>query len=196
MLWFRHDKKQKQLLKGMHHLWNTRETTYCWNQSPCDKCPLCRTDIESWQHVLQCTNEHVVCVRTEYIFEQGLTAMHTDPNLTKWLICEIKSWVSQNEFGEPAVYDITDVDVHEAYEVQHQVGFDSFIQGLVVTELRRVQEQYYKTKNSPVKYNGVRWMKYVMHSMMEFCHDMWAEQCAIVVAGTNEVHQRRIRLNA
>ena len=122
--------------------------------------------------------------------------MHTNPNIVKWLICGIKSWVSQNDFREPAVYDITDVNVHEAYEVQHQVVFDSFIQCLVVTELRHVQEKYYNMSNSPVRYNGVRWMKYVMRTMMEFCHDMWTERCTIVVAGTNEIHERRVRLNA
>ena len=70
------------------------------------------------------------------------------------------------------------------------------IQGLVVSEIRKMQEKFYKASNSPIKYNGVRWMKHVMRSSLGFCHDMWTERCAIVVAGTNEIHERRMRLTA
>ena len=48
-------------------------------------------------------------------------------------------------------------------------------------------------KNHPVKLNGVRWMKYVMSTMMTFSHDMWKERSAVVTAGTNETHERRVR---
>ena len=186
------------MLKGLHHLWNTRETTFRWNQSQCNKCLLCQTEIESWQHVIQCNNEHVVRARNEFLttFGRGLAAMHTAPELKKWLIYGITSWLSKNEPGEPTMYDINNVNVHEAYCVQKEIGFDSLMQGLIAKEMRLTQEKYYVDAKCPVKYNGIRWMKYVTQSLLEFCHNMWTERCAVVVASTNDIHERRQRMRA
>ena len=98
------------------------------------------------------------------------------------MLCGLRSWLLQNEIGEPAKYDIVNVDAHELYCAQKNVGFDSFVQGLLD-----------KAHNFPVKLNGIRWTKYVMISLMEFAHNMWKERCAIVTAGTNETHERRVR---
>ena len=192
------NKQKKQILKSLHHLWNTQKITFRWNKSKCDKCPLCHAQTETWQHVLQCNNEHIVRARTEFLttLDRGLTAMHTEPGLQKWILCGLRSWLSLNEIGEPAKYDIINVDVHESYCAQKAVGFDPFIQGLIVRDFQIIQDKYYKASNYPVKYNGIRWTKYVMTSLMEFSHNMWKERCALVTAGTNAIHERRMRTAA
>ena len=141
-------------MKSLHHLWNTQKIAFQWNKSKSDTCSLCQSQTESWQHVLQCTNEHIVRVRTEFLttFDCGLSALQTEPNLKKWIICGLRSWLSNNEIGEPARYDIIDVDVHELYCAQKNVGFDSFVQGLLVEDFRIMQSKYYKENNHPVKY--------------------------------------------
>ena len=192
------NKKKRQLLKGFHHLWNTRAITFKWNQFTSNMCPLCKPESERWQQVLRCNNEHIVRARSTFLttFDRGLKAMHTEPSLKNWLLSGMNSWFSNNIVGEPALYAINNVNVHNAYEAQKEIGFDSLIQGLITSEIRRVQEKYYKDGNYPVKYNGIRWMKFVIKNLLEFCHDMWTERCTVVVASTNEIHERRTRMRA
>ena len=78
---------------------------------------------------MQCNNEHIVRARNEFLtsFDRVLAAMHTAPDLRKWLIHGITSWLSKNEPDEPAMYDINNITVHEAYCVQKEIGFDSLM---------------------------------------------------------------------
>ena len=191
-------KNKKQLIKGLHHLWNTISTTFKWGKSKSNICPLCSKCTENWEHVFKCTNEHIVRARSDLIqtLDNGLRSLHTHLDLQKWLINGIKAWLSGNEFGEPASYNITNLEVLGVYEAQHEVGFGCFMQGLIATEMREVQSKYYKRMHYPVKYNGVRWMKYLITTIMTFGHDLWKERCAIVHAGTSEVYERRTRADA
>ena len=59
-----------------------------------------------------------------------------------------------------------------------------------------VQTEYYKKMKIPIKYNGVRWMKFLITTIMTFGHDMWKKRCEIVHINTNEVFERRERGDA
>ena len=130
-------KNKKQLIKGLHHLWNTMTPTFKWGKSKTNPCPLCSNKIENWQHVLQCENKHIIRTHTELVttLEHGLKSLHSDPELQKYIICGLKSWLSANTVEEPAAYNISNVKIHEAYQAPQQIGFDNFMQGLIATEI-------------------------------------------------------------
>ena len=67
---------------------------------------------------------------------------------------------------------------------------------MIVTEWRNLISEWYTDSRAGVKFNGVRWQKYIIKKMLEFGHDMWTERCTIVHAATNVSHENRLRAQA
>ena len=170
------NKNKQQLFKGLHHLCNAWKTTYQRNKSKCNKCPLCLVHIKSWQHVLQCNNEHIVhsCIQFLTMFDQGLTAMHTAPNLTEMdddvrfeiLISKKRNtWTSKIRYHwhkSTRLMFCTKTDrlwfIHSLIHSLIHSFIDSFIQGLIVTDFRLLQQKQYKEAHHPVKHGIFTWL--------------------------------------
>ena len=59
--------KKRQLIKGLHHQWDTLGRNLWWNRIQNGECLLCGNDIEGWRHVLRCSNEHMIRKRNELV---------------------------------------------------------------------------------------------------------------------------------
>ena len=59
--------KKRQLIKGLHHQWDTLGRNLRWNRIQNGECLLCGNNIEDWRHVLRCSNEHMIRKRNELV---------------------------------------------------------------------------------------------------------------------------------
>ena len=102
---------------------------------------LCSSDCETCDHVLHCPNEHMVRRREDLLddFKQGLRKLKTMPYMTSFLATTVRYWLSNSPIEAP---NNTEHPFHEkisdAHRRQEQVGYNNFIQGMVVTEWRNL----------------------------------------------------------
>ena len=188
--------KRNQLLKYLHRQWDTRERGAKWGQLQCNKCLLCQSNVETWKHVLQCTNEHMHRKRELLSKElkKMLDTLKTFPELQTFILENFKKWLSDEPIGPPSVTDNSiNPILQDAYRSQESIGFDNFFQGLLVQNWRNVITEWYKISHAGVRFHATRWMKSVQKFFLEFGHDMWSERCNIVHAAANESNETRIR---
>ena len=89
------------------------------------------------------------------------------PYLTEVIIQTLASWLSSNPFELP---NQTTHPFHycvlEVYQAQARIGYDNFMRGLLVKEWRILMDDWYRYSHDGVKYNGVRWQKYIIWKLL------------------------------
>ena len=98
----RKHEQRNQMLKCLHNQWPTNERNHKWNISDTNIYQMCTTEIETWQHVLQCCSIHVTryCVQSISNVRKELQNLKTCPDIVEHVIHVINSW-SKNEKPTP-----------------------------------------------------------------------------------------------
>ena len=141
----RNKKKIGPRLKCINHQWHTMAISHQWKATTDPTCPMCNDVEENWQHIFSCSHCEMRRARREQRkkFEEKLINLRTMPDLRRQILGIIDSW-GQNKHPQyiPSNSQYQE-EVELAFKVQEEVGFSSFVVGLISTEWGDAQEVYY-----------------------------------------------------
>ena len=185
-------------IKNLHKELNTMERCKKWKTSTRSKCPLCFKKKETWKHILQCKNEHAVRVRKDQLakLSESLKKLKTDTAIYQ-LFLSILRTILENKSPLPPEpvpnQQLTD-ELLDIFHDQRRIGWESFLQGLISTKWKIVQQRLYdEDKMDQIKYNGDRWAKTMVNMMFQFNRTMWKNRCEIVHLLNEETLEQRKR---
>ena len=188
-------KKLGPRLKCINHQWHTMAISYQWKATTDPLCPLCRETEETWQHIFSCTHCEMKRARREQRkkLEEKLTTLHTMPDIKKQILGILDAW-SQNKQPQyiPSTSQYRE-EVELAFKVQEEVGFSSFIVGLISTEWGDAQEVYFRREIKDSKYNTIRWRQGLIEALITYATMQWKERCDYIHAENNATKDQRFR---
>ena len=114
----RERKNKDPTLKATHQQWQTMHVCKNWKFSKNATCPLCQQCDESWNHVLQCNNEHIARLRTEHLhkFKKKMNELKTNNLLQQHLLSIIESWTSDEKIEPPSVsWTLLDLECESSF---------------------------------------------------------------------------------
>ena len=80
-----------------------------------------------------------------------------------------------------------------AFDVQKEIGFQSFIVGLVAHEWGEAQDVYYRKEIKELKYNTIRWKQGLIEALLNYATAQWKERCDLIHAENSATHDQRFR---
>ena len=188
-------KKLGSRLKCINHQWHTMEVSRRWKITNDSTCPMCGLVDETWQHVFSCTHCEMKRVRREQlkVVQDTLRNLKTLPDLQNQLLEIIKAW-SHNIKPQ---YIESNSPYHDAvkiaFQVQEEIGFSSFIVGLLVNEWSDAQDMYFRNEIKDVKYNTIRWKQGVVEAIINYATSQWKERCDFLHAENTATYEQRFR---
>ena len=96
---------RSQMLKCLHNQWPTNERNHKWGISDANICQLCNTEVETWQHVLQCNSIHANRQRAQSIatIKKELKQLKTCPDVENQIMHILQQWSLNKQPQPPAV---------------------------------------------------------------------------------------------
>ena len=142
------------------------------------ECPLCHTDEEDHEHVLQCRSITTTDNFTDAYgkLEEWITkTSSTDIAEAIWvLISDYRDKDASN-----IIYPHWPDTVREAVVVQRQLGPRSFIEGIHATHWVRAQQQHFTERNK-TQHSADIWAARLVARIWTFTHDMWKGRCTAI----------------
>ena len=171
-------------IKSIHQEWNTMARCKLWKTAATDKCPLCESAKESWEHVYQCNNEHAVRERKVYLntIKESLDKLHTHPSLRE-LVLNILQQLSDKQtptFTPPTNPDEVESLMPALFTSQTRIGWKCFLKGLISLKWGEAQEKYYIGQRMDHKFNKTRWCNKLVSLISDFQRTLWNNRCNIV----------------
>ena len=134
-----------------------------WDHS---RCPCCGQDGEDVHHILRCPDPRMRTCFTEQLttFRTKLEDLETDPDIIESLMAGITSETSS--FRTPDQDSCLD-----ASTTQDGIGWQATLEGLLCSQWRSIQAQYYSTMES--RRRSHTWAASVSLALLCITHRMW-----------------------
>ena len=184
--------------KFIYSNWHTMQVAKRNGKSDSDICPLCKSETETWEHVLRCD---ATCASTHrekemMTFKKNLRKMKTKPVLLRRIVCIMRQWLKSHEI---ITYRSDEVcELERAIQMQMEIGVNNMFKGFVCTELIEIQDRYYEDirKNTNSHNTIDEWSKLIVLSLLDFSKSMWRNRCEIVNQHDLETVEIRTRNKA
>lgn len=162
--------RQRKLSKWISGWLGVGKNMKRWNLRYKGLCPFCDQADEDTMHVLKC--KHVQPTNTWKTllteFDGTLIKQKTSYSLRKAIILEVRAWRNDNL---PPRIDNLDSQLRHAILSQRKIGWRSFLEGLISTQLLHYQQQHLAT-NFPDK-KVTSWSKKVIKAGWKLMMKMW-----------------------
>ena len=183
-------------IKNFHKELNTMDRCKLWKTSDTSKCPLCHKKKETWQHVLQCKNEHAKRARNEARLKvsEELTKLQTHISIKKLFLHILDRWTEKKKPKRPTFADPDPIEekIITIFDAQKAIGWDAFIKGILSSEWKTLQQADYDGQHAE-RMSGDRWSKKMVSSLFDYNHTVWKNRCEIVHLENKETLEQRKR---
>ena len=191
-------KTRGAIVKTLHKELNTMQRCKQWKTSTTSTCPLCYKRKETWNHILQCKNEHARRVRRDQIstISDTLKKLQTDNAIYHLFMHILRTWTNKQEPEEPEPLPDAQLndDLQQLFHTQRAMGWNSFMQGILCNQWGELQQKMYQKENKDQsKYNGDRWMSKMVSMLLNLNRAMWKNRCDIVHILDEETLDKRKR---
>ena len=134
-------------------------------------CPICDEKNEDTNHILRCSDPKVKSLRNDLLKEMKcwMNSIDTHPDIIAFVISGLSSWLSSaNDFH----LDVTvDHDMLLAFKIQINLGWESFLLGMVAKQIIQQQQSYYSSIQS--RKTGTRWGIRLIGKLWLFIQQLW-----------------------
>ena len=115
------------------------------------------------------------------------------PDLKKQILGILDTW-SKNQHPQYILSNSQYRDeVEVEFKVQEEVGFSSFVVGLIATEWGEAQEVYFRREIKDSKYNTIRWKQGLIEALLTYATMQWKERCDYIHAEKTATRDQRFR---
>ena len=184
-------------VKSIHMEWNTMDRCKLWKTSATDTCPLCEEEVESWEHVYQCKNEHANRERKVYLnlFKDKLNALHTHPSLRDLILSVLHNLCNKQKpsFTPKNNPDSIETLLSAIFISQNNIGWTCFLKGIVSKKWGEAQEKYYREQKMAHEFNKQRWCNKLTSLLADFQRTLWNNRCNIVKLENEVTLEKRKR---
>ena len=179
--------------KMLHNQYNTFDTCYRWKTSSTANCPLCKTKVESWDHLPRCNHHEIrrICNLEIIRIRKAMTKVKTEPQLQTHLLSCIRAYTENKTILRPST---SNVPMTEAHKQQIAIRWDNFMKGIWSEKWEKIQHTHYcnmEEKND--KLNVDVWSKRMVECMFMLYRTLWKERCEINQAQKIGTLDSRIR---
>ena len=132
-----------------------------------NKCPLCHTAVEDWNHILKCPHESRVTWRTQVVktVAEKCDSLSTRPLLKAVLSDALMGWLQHATDDYSLNFRNYPADVHRLIQQQNELGWQQLFLGRFSNEWSDLQDNFYAqkaaenehTKQKTKKQTGHRW---------------------------------------
>ena len=120
--------------KTFHNLRNTMTINKKWEWSQSDLCPLCQSQPETIPHMIQCTHPDMQYVRATSIetFRKTMKTLGTNPLIQQHWMSQLNKIINSQPTDNPSInIDPASWNIMQAHQQQSQIGWYSFLRGLI-----------------------------------------------------------------
>ena len=130
----------------------TGENMKKWNIRPHGYCPFCKNDNENTHHILKCLHEEATKINHDalWVWTESMIKIKTCPRAVRAIRDELYAW--RNNTSLPTL-DNTNETLTKAILSQRQIGWKSFIEGLLTLEWKQYQKEYFEETESLQSHN-------------------------------------------
>ena len=185
------------LVKCIHKQWPVMKRQHLFQEADSPFCCLCSHEIETCDHVLQCSNLHSKLYRKQSIksLKSSLYELQTDPFIVKHLIRMILQWSDGFDVSRIPTVSVqsNEVSKSEAINSQVQLGVPNLLRGLLSWKLHESQQTYYRTLPKKVNGDGSMWPKKVISMMVGLTMGCWKYRCEVLHSTFENTYEGRLR---
>ena len=143
-----------------------------WGKSTDSSCPRCAIPVEDRAHVIQCPAATQLWTDHITSLETMLLELQTPFTVSRFLARRLKDWWS----NQPLIPIPRDIPVmfHSAFQTQDEFGWNTFLDGFLVSQWASTMDQYLRSINSKVTIR--RWMTAIIRKLWEISWDLWEQR--------------------
>ena len=168
-----------------------------WKETSSPLCPLCKKEVETCDHVLQCPSTFTrTIVRAELQeFHASLVKMQTQPILRKHMMRVLKQWFLSYSIPKINIAHVQEMNIGiaEAINDQITIGIDNLVRGVISWKIGIVQQQFYDTVSKKMNGDGQMWARRVIDSLLSMTHRIWKQRCELVNNTLEMSYEKRLR---
>ena len=135
-----------------------------------DRCPCCRQELETTDHVMQCTSTHSREARINALikFKEQVRQIRTAPNISESLFALASAATGHHEFRFDA---FERPDIRSAIQDQLAIGLTEFLKGRLCKRWAQIQDVAFS--NYAPWLNGNQWAASLITLLWELCFTLW-----------------------
>ena len=160
------------LSKHLTGFFATGKNMVRWGKSTDSSCPRCAIPLEDRAHIIQCPAATQLWTDHITSLETMLLELQTPFTVSRFLARRLKDWWS-NQPLIPIPRDIPGM-FHSAFQTQDEFGWNTFLDGFLVSQWASTMDQYLRSINSKVTIR--RWMTAIIRKLWEISWDLWEQR--------------------
>jgi hypothetical protein len=172
--------KEVSLVKPLAEITPTALITKRYSPLQSSKCPRCKTDDESIDHVIRCSAAACQTWRSALLTHLRLictTTLHSRLALVDVLLAGLSSWF-QHELLDHMNYPPS---LHKLIQDQNSIGWNQLFRGRMVKEWARLQQQSLSDNGcQKPTLSGRSWVATVVTTLWTRFFELWAERNTLV----------------
>jgi len=165
-------------VKCIHRQWDTSARKKDWDQSQDDRCPICSTERETCDHVLQCEEKIIFEARKIFLRElkEQLRSLGTKPILLRWLMILTYQFVGKFKTKVPPKVKGYK-KIRRAIQSQLKSGTGNILRGIISFKWGEIQARYDKRKD---RTRGASWGGNTTRAFLTFSQNLWRHRCEVL----------------
>lgn len=140
---------------------------------PSPLCPMCNTEVETWQHLNLCQAEFPIIWRTHLVrkLQDKCKELKTSPECSSALMHGLNSIFNFAPLDEFPLINEVAVSLHHA---QHQLGWLQFLQGKATKQWEEVNAHYSPSKAEPQQIRSKKsWTYCILYLLWSQWIELW-----------------------
>mmetsp|Transcript_7588 Transcript_7588/g.11005 ORF Transcript_7588/g.11005 Transcript_7588/m.11005 type:complete len:844 (+) Transcript_7588:228-2759(+) len=174
------------IAKLSHDLWNTGAQKKLFGQDDTGHCPVCKVEVETMDHVFQCSHSEMVTLKTHLLstFEDELHQIGTPRAIRDSIMAGLQWWMLQEGTGAcpkaPGFGSLAPSAVWStnAYAEQTSLGWGQLLRGRISNLWG---EAYVKeTRSGCPKESQEKWTKQVIGLLWKIAFSLWGNRNGVL----------------
>jgi len=161
-------------------------------------CPLCKTTVEDWNHVLRCKCNSSSIERMKKLadIKRMLISYRTEPVLQQRLLAMIKQWSGEYKSKIPEG-DRRLAKLNAAFRDQQILGIENMFVGVITHKFGECQKEHDdKMRNKQRRFNQKEWNVAFIRVLLKFSSHMWTERNNYLHNISNMTMEKQMRIMA
>ena len=184
------------IMKLTHNQINTFVKRNKWNENDTPLCPLCNSEPETFQHILQC--DHPIMAHTKATeilkLETSLKKFGTSPSIIQLILFNVCN-LSKIQMPHSTYINAIHPQIQQS---QNQISWTNFLKGFISNTFAQTQQQFHDNLPTHNKkpFCIQNWSYKLTSSILQYTRSLWNMRCNVLHLENTQTLEARTRTEA